>query len=517
MTPSLRSAHAHGRPAAGPSRSRSLAVLLLAAAGCAEADGPAPREVAFAAVEVPAFQAPGSLTDAWADVDGDGDPDRFVGFNGDAARLYRNDGLGGFTDVARERGLVVERPVRTSAWGDFDGDGDPDLLLGLAGEGASATALWRNDGEGFTEVAEEVGVALPDGATRQASWVDVDDDGDLDLFLALRDGPNRLWRNDGGAFTDVTEATGLGDPRRSVGAVWLDVDRDGDLDLYVGNMDGDANGLWRNDEGVFTDVAGPLGLADGGRALGDESQGTVRPCAGDFDHDGDLDLYTANYGPNGLFRNPGRPGLPWTNVAAEVGLAGSTLDDTCAWGDFDNNGLVDLFVNGTVSGGIQYPDRLYRLVEGRYQDVWPAELAELSADHGATWVDADGDGDLDLALTGVAGNGSHPVLRNLLRPEFAGHSLRVRVLDGNGRRVRAGAEVRIFVPGTRDPLATGIMDTGSGYDAQSELPIHFGIPGLQPVDLVVFIPGAEGQRTAVVGRVDPAGYRGRVLEARVGG
>lgn len=492
-----------------------LGVTLLAACG----DGPAtaPRDVAFAPAEVPAFGAPGALTDAWADVDGDGDADRFVGFNGSPARLYLNHGPAGFTDVAPELGLTVQRPVRTSAWGDFDADGDPDLLLGLAGEGPSVTALWRNDGDAFTQVAAEVGLALASGATRQASWVDVDDDGDLDLFLALRDGPNRLWRNDGGTFTDITEPSGIGDPRRSVGAVWLDMDADGDLDLYVGNMDGDANGMWRNDGGTFVDVAEELGLAAGGRALGDEAQGTVRPCAADFDHDGDLDLYTANYGPNGLFRNPGRPDVPWADVAEELGVAGDSRDDTCAWGDFDNNGLVDLFVNGTITGGVQHPERLYRLVEGRYVDVWPEELRGLAASHGATWVDADADGDLDLALAGVADDGMHHLLRNLLRPEFAGHALRVRVLDGEGRATRPGAVVRLFVPGTRQVLATGMVDTGSGYDAQSDLPVHFGIPGAQPVDVVVFIQGPDGPRTAVAGEVDPAEYRGRVLEARIGG
>ena len=108
-------------------------------------------------------------------------------------------------------------------------------------------------------------------------------------------------------------------------------------------------------------------------------------------------------------------------------------------------------------------------------------------------------------------------MQNLLRPEFAGHSLRVKVLDGEGRSTRAGAEVRMFVPGGQEVLATGIMDTGSGYDAQSDLPIHFGVPGLQPVELVIFIQGPDGPRTAAVGRVDPADFRGRVLEARIGG
>jgi len=508
----------HPRRAAFPA---ALLVALLAGlvVGCSD-DVPErpPRQISLAPLPFAPFGDPGALTDAWADVDGDGDPDRFVGFNEGPSRLYRNDGLSGFTEVAAQAGLTVERPVRTSAWGDLDADGDPDLALGMAGGDGPALAVYRNDGGTFTEVASELGlILLGPAATRQASWIDVEGDADLDLFLALRDGPNRLWRNDGDGFTDVSAEAGLGDPRSSVGAVWFDIDVDGDLDLYVANMDGDANGLWRNDDGVFTDVAAEWGLADGGRVLGDERQGTVRPCVADFDHDGDLDLYTANYGPNGLFRNPGEPGRPWPNVAAELGVAGESRDDTCAFGDVDNNGRLELFVNGTVSGGTAYPERLYRWTGSAYEDVWPDELADLAASHGATWVDSDRDGDLELALTGVAEDGMHHLLQNLLRPEFAGHSLQIQVRNGEGAATRPGSVVRLYVPGTRTVLHAGLVDAGSGYDAQSDLPLHFGLPGAQPVDVVVTIQGPEGPRQAVVGGVDPTAFRGDVAELTIGG
>lgn len=486
--------------------------LLTALAACGGADQRSPEPVLFAPVEVPAFSDPGSLTDAWADVDGDGDPDRFVGFNGEPARLYRNDGLDGFVDVASASGLAVSRSVRSAAWGDFDADGDPDLFLGFAGEGP-VVALYRNDGAaGFVDVAADVGLDLASGATRQPSWIDVDGDGDLDLFLALRDGPNRLWRNDAGSFSDITGESGIGDPRRSVGAVWFDMDRDGDLDAYVGNMDGDANGMWRNDDGRFVDVAEALGLAAGGRALGDASQGTVRPCVVDFDHDGLLDLSTANYGPNGLFRNPGDGA--WASVGGSLGIAVDGRYDTCAWGDFDHDGTVDYFVNGTVTGGQQYRDYLYRREGGdTFVDVTPPPISEVAADHGATWVDYDLDGDLDLSLTGVPDDAVHHLLQNLLRPEFQAHSIQVRVLDATGRATRAGAEVRVFAAGTDRLLGMGIVDTGSGYDAQNDLPVHIALPGAQPVDVEVVFP-ARGQRTPVrVDGVDPTA-RGPVIEVR---
>lgn len=487
----------------------SIAILLLWRSRGPAAGAPEP--VRFAAVAIEAFDAGGTLTDAWADFDGDGDPDRFVGFNGTPSRLYRNDLTAGFTDVAAEVGLSVEARVRTSAWGDYDGDGDPDLLLGYAGEGP-VMALWRNDGEaGFIEVAASAGLILDAGATRQASWVDVDGDGDLDLFLALRDVPNRLWRNDAGIFTDISAESGLGDPRRSVGAVWFDADTDGDLDVYVANMDGDANGLWLNDSGVFSDVAPAWGLADGGRTLGDESQGSVRPCVADYDGDGDLDLSTANYGRNGLFQNPGGPGV-WDNVAEAEGVATDSHFDTCAWGDFDHDGSLDLYVNGTVSGGTSYPDWLFRAEGGVFVDVTPPAL-RVEADHGATWVDYDGDGDLDLALNGAQDTGMHHLIQNLLRPEIARHSLKVRVLDANGAATRTGAEVRVYAAGTERLLGTALVDTGSGYDSQNDLPVHFGLPAGQPVDVEVTVVG-RGRRTTRVEGVDPERYRGKSLEVR---
>jgi len=494
-----------GRPGIGV-----LAALALTA--CAPAE-PGLEPVRFAPLPVAAFADGNTLTDAWADFDGDGDPDRFVGFNGDPSRLYRNGGAGGFADAAAEVGLTVARRVRASAWGDFDLDGDPDLLLGYAPDSLATgvLALWRNEGgTAFTEIAAGVGLALESGATRQASWVDYDADGDLDLFLTLRDAPNRLWRNDGGTFADVSEESGLADPRRSVGAVWLDADEDGDLDVYVANMDGDANGMWVNDGGRFTDLAGAWGLADGGRALGDEAQGTVRPCVVDYDRDGHLDLSTANYGTNGLFRNPGAAGGRWENVAATVGLAEDSHFDTCAWDDLDHDGWPDLYVNGTVTGGVSYRDFLYRREGGRFTDVTPPELL-VEADHGATWVDYDRDGDVDLALTGTAEGATHALMQNLLRPEVAFHSVKVLVLDGEGRANQAGAEVRVYAAGTFQLLGSGLVDTGSGYDAQSLLPVHVGLAGAQPVDIEVTLVGGGKRVTTRAHNVDPADWRGRVI------
>lgn len=487
-----------------------LAVIVAAALACADVRPPEP--VHFAPVQPDLFGDGGTLTDAWADFDGDGDPDRFVGFNGTPSRLYRNDGDNGFADVAAEVGLAVERSVRTSAWGDFDADGDPDLFLGFAGD-SPVTALFRNDGgAGFTNVATEVGLQLEEGTTRQASWVDQDADGDLDLFLALRDRPNRLFRNDGSAgFTDVTETTGIGDPRRTVGAVWLDADQDGDLDLVTANMNGDANGLWIvDDDGRFTDMAAATPVEPGGRALGDESQGSVRVCAADVDTDGLFDLFFANYGPNALLY-AASPGV-WTDPSGAPSLAVEGRYDTCVWGDFDNDGALDLYVNGTITGGVHYRDWLYRREEGPgFVDVTPPELLELNASHGATWVDFDLDGDLDLALTGAAPDGMHYLMENMLAASVSQRSLQVRVVDGEGRATRPGVELRVYAAGSDRLLGTRLIDTGSGYDAQSDLPAHFGLPNDGSVDIAITWAGSGRRGTDVLEDVDPNDFRNSVL------
>ncbi|HYN08139.1 MAG TPA: CRTAC1 family protein [Vicinamibacterales bacterium] len=464
-----------------------------------------------------------SFVNAWADPDADGDPDLFVGFNGTANRLYRND-AGVLTDVAVAAGVADARATRAAAWGDYDADGDPDLLVGFAPGAGSVLRLYRNDRSAaataqsalsFADVTDAAGLSVPAGAVRQPAWIDVDADGDLDLFVAFRDRANVLFRNDAGRFTDIAASTGLADARRSVGAVWFDADEDGDLDLYLANMDGDQNALYRNDAGKFTDVATAAGLAWGGRAPGEAANGTVRPCAADVDGDGRFDLFTANYGPNGLFLNKG--GGMFEDVSRAWGIAIDARYDTCLFGDMDNDGKVDLYVNGTVTGGTSYRDHLFRNAGGRFEDVTPENVVAIQADHGAAWADVDADGDLDLALTGSRPDGMHWVMRNMLAAPATGRSILVRVLDQRGRATRAGAEVRVFAAGTRRLVGSGLVDSGSGYDAQNDLPVHVGLAGVTRVDVEVTFPAAGKRIVARMANVDPSRATGRTVTVPVGG
>lgn len=473
--------------------------------------GVPPAPPVFEPVQPDLFAAGGAFANAWADFDNDGDLDLFVGFGGTPAnRLYRND-AGIFGDVAASAGIADARATRAAAWGDFDRDGDSDLVVGFTPGGGSVLKLYRNNAGRFLEVTAASGLGVDTGAVRQPSWIDLDADGDLDLFVAFRDRRNMFFRNDAGKFREVAAELGIDDPRRTVGAVWFDYDEDGDLDLYVGNMDGDANGLYRNDGEKFVDVAEAAGVAWGGRTPQEATNGTVRPCAADFDNDGRLDLFMANYGKTGLFL--GRAGGKYLDASEARSAAVDGRYDTCIAGDFDNDGRQDVYVNGTVTGGISYRDYLLRNGADKFEDVTPDNLFKLHASHGAQWADFDRDGDLDLALAGSRADATHGVFRNMLAAADARRSLSIRVVDGDNRATRAGALVKVFATGTRRLLATALVDTGSGYSSQNDMPVHVGLgaAGAVSVDVEVTWPAAGKTLTAVAKGVVPKELEGRSL------
>ena len=467
----------------------------------------APR---FEAIQPELFAEGGAFANAWADVDLDGDLDLFVGFGTTPSRLYLND-AGRFTDNGREWALGDPRPIRAAAWGDFDGDGDPDLLHGAAPGGPSVISLLRNDRNRFRDITDTVGLLVDDGAVRQLAWVDVDADDDLDLFVAFRDRANALYRNDAGKFTNVAADAGLADTRRSVGAIWLDHDNDGDLDLVVANMDGDANALFRNDGGKFTDVADAAGIAWGGRTPKQGTNGSVRVCAADVNMDGRFDLIFANYGTNGLFL--GRDGGKFEDASKAWGLSTDGRHDTCVAGDIDNDGREDLYINGTVTGGISYRDYLWRNGGAAFTDATPANILAFQASHGAQFADFDADGDLDLAISGSRADATHSLLRNMLLDAAARRSLAIRVVNGAGHATRAGAVIRVYAAGTRRLLATRLVDSGSGYNSQNDMPVHIGLATMAPVDVEVSWPGAGKTLTATARAVDPQRTRAVTVTA----
>ena len=494
---------------------RAILLLLACVAACAAPDAgfdPA----AFDRVQPKLFETPGAQSNSWIDYDGDGDLDLFVGMRYTPNLLYRNDG-GRFVDVAAEVGLADLEDTRAGAWGDYDGDGDPDLYVGYPATAGSPNRLYRNDGGSLVDVAPGLGVDLV-GTTRQPSWIDYDGDGDLDLFVALRDQPNRMFRNDGArgdggpawTFTDVTAESGIGDPRRTVGVAWFDYDRDGDLDVHVSNQNGDEDAFYRNEgDGTFVDVAPALGMNRPGRG---PEYGSVAAAVTDYDNDGDLDIFVATYGPDILWSNNGDG--TFTDVTDPATLGVDYHSTSAVWGDVDHNGLPDLVVTSYLSGIAAVEDHLFMNAGGgRFHNALPANLLEHGPSHGVAWADFDGDGDLDLS---IANNhetgGTHHLYRNLLDAGAAARSLQVVAVDATGRSVVPGAEVQLLDSASGELLGTRLLDTGGGYCSQGAAPAHFGLPpGVERVDVrVTFVE--NGRRSTVVREaVLPADYRGRWL------
>ena len=488
---------------------RPIILAALAALVSSTAGAQAPP---FTAVQPELFVLNNSFANGWADYDNDGDLDLAVAA-ATGLRLYRNDG-GRFVSVGEHLGLPAKSDyeLRGLSWGDYDGDGWPDLIIGPT-DADRTSLVFHNQGAGrFVEVAAKIGLALPGRSSRVSNWIDYDNDGDLDLYAPDRAGANRLMRNDGGVF--VEDPNGPKDPRPTVGACWFDYDQDGDLDVFIANQAGEKDGLWRNDGGVFVDVAAQAGVQSAGRT---KEQGGVGCTIGDFDNDGLLDIFVANYGPNALFRNKGDG--TFENVAASVGLGADNHAVGASFGDYDNDGLLDLYVTTYErTKDAAWPiDALYRNTgKGGFVNVISEGGLLRAGDHGVQWIDFDLDGALDLSLTrGYPPTGGHPVFHNEVARSVAARSLSVLVQDARGRATRAGAEVRLYDANGRI-IASRLVTTGDGYSTQSVLPVHFGLKSRTPVTVEVAFMGPGGRKLQTLHGVDPAAYAGRSLVIREG-
>ncbi len=432
---------------------------------------------------------------AFVDADGDGDPDAFVveGSGGTGRHaLYRNDAGRAFVEVGEALGLASRGGGMGVVGADYDGDGDVDLLVTNLG----GNSLYRNDGgTRFVDVAERLGVAGGSWSTG-AAFADVDRDGDLDLYVAgyvefdrarvaplgsvwqgvsVFVGPGRLpaaadtfYRNDGDSgFAEVTAWARLAHPSPGygLGVLFGDFDEDGHLDLFVAN-DSSPNFLYRNrGDGRFLELSLPAGV---GRDGAGRVQASMGAAAGDYDADGDPDLFLTHFEGehNTLYRNRG-DGV-FEDVSFAAGVAAPSLPLVgfgTAFVDADADGDLDLAVaNGHVypqidrsGSGSTYaqPNHLYENTgEGGYRP--PVPLSDLDrggyprVSRGLSVGDYDGDGGPDL----LVGNLDDPP--SLLRNAGTGgqswigvRAIGRRVPDAPGTRVRVSACGRTFVRITR--------------------------------------------------------------------
>ncbi len=352
-----------------------------------------------------------------------------------------------FRDVADEAGLVdgQTRPAAPSAAaspaqsmmaiaaGDVDGDGVDDLFVSFPpGTHERPAHVFIVRGGFARDISSSSGIELRDGA-RFATFADVDDDGWMDLFVIGGDGRGHLFHNRGDKrFEEITARAGVADVRGARSALFVDLDHDGDLDLVlVGNA---PVTVYRNNlDGTFTDATAAYGVA--GDAVSSDA------AFGDFDADGRIDLFVS--GPGGVgrvFRNGGAQRFGDATVAS--GVSGSGGSSAVAVGDYDNDGVLDLFVAGTNAGapvlrrGRGTEDSTF-IVDRRSNAVLQT-LGTLDA-VAAAFVDYDNDGWLDLLVVGRGREAGAPGLflfRNDRRGQFVDRSTlipaRIRVAGATG-------------------------------------------------------------------------------------
>ena len=433
-------------------------------------------------------------------------------------RLYRNNRNGTFTDVTRSAGLDVEIYGMGVAVGDYNNDGFPDIFITCVGQ----SRLFRNTGRGtFVDATRSSGLFGRQGFSTSALWFDYDRDGLLDLFIcnyvrwspqhdvfcstdglhksyctpeAYRGDTCWLFHNRGnGTFEDVTATSGIFDSSsKSLGVAMLDCDQDGWPDLLVAN-DTQPNKLYRNlKNGKFKDVAVEAGLAFSTEGKARAGMGVD---AGDFDGSGKPGVAITNFDNEmiGLYRATAPGVFDDVSIPSGIGAASrNSLGFGCSFLDADLDGFLDLAVaNGhidetvrNIRGNVGYaqpPQLFLNLRGGKFRDVAGqvgAGFESPKVGRGLACGDFDRDGDLDILMT--TNNGPAYLYRN--DQTANSRSIRFHLKGTQSNRDAIGSAVHIFHQGQRQ---SRLVRGGSSYLSQSELPVTFGLGGLEKIDRVV--------------------------------
>ncbi len=417
---------------------------------------------------------------AWGDIDNDGDDDLLAS----ASKLFRNNGDGSFTDISEAAGITGISG--SGVFADYDNDGHLDYYaFGSGDTEETRDRLVHNNGDGtFTAVDQNEGHPSDLVPTEAAAWADYDRDGWVDLYVAsyeVRDEEgnstcygDRLWKNLGfGVFKDVTRESGMEQiyAQCGRGLAWGDFDNDGWPDLYVANYRLDPNFLFHNNgDGTFTDVAEERGVKGVMQQL--YYGHSIGADWGDFDNDGDLDLFVGNLAhprfidfsdKSMLYLNSGAPDYTFTDIRESAGIAYSETHSDPVFFDYDNDGWLDLFVTGVYTEYISFlyhNNRDQTFTETGYETgLW------LRNGWGVSVSDYDRDGDLDVM--------TKQLFRNGLDPDgSSNHWLQVQIIGHKTNRAGIGTRVRVVTPAGGQIRE---VQGGKGTGAQNSMVLHFGL------------------------------------------
>jgi enediyne biosynthesis protein E4 len=423
---------------------------------------------------------------AVGDYDNDGWPDIYVANYG-KNRLYHNNHNGTFTDLAEKAGVAVSGWSTGPTWGDYDHDGLLDLFV-----------------PGYVKFDVDHPPGSPESNVPPASC----QFRGVPVFCGPRGLPgerDHLFHNNGdGTFTDVSVKAGVDDPYGYYGlaSVFVDVDDDGWLDLVVAN-DSVPSYLYRNrHDGTFEDISYRSGFALSGEGREQASMGIA---VGDYNRDGRVDLLVTTFSDDydTLFRNEGDG--EFFDVSGQTGILSPTIP-FLGWGtgflDFDNDGYLDLFVaNGHVfrnvdrqGWGTTYTQRplLFHNLDGKRFDLVPAAtdsgLAVVISARGAAFGDLFNDGHIDVVINNI--DSSPTLLRNVVQNQ--NHWIELKLIGGP-KSPRDSIGARVFVTTGSIRQRADVLSGGS-YGSSSDVRVHFGLGSATKVDKIeIFWPSGMKQ------------------------
>ncbi|MDQ1317915.1 MAG: hypothetical protein QG588_1570, partial [Candidatus Poribacteria bacterium] len=422
---------------------------------------------------------------ALVDYDGDGYVDIYVGNKGTFAELlgkpnllYHNNGDGTFTEVAALAGVADPNQAQGVAWGDFNNDGKPDLYVV---NDFAYNALYINKGNGtFENITQAAGVKggidivggveVPNGYG--VALADVNNDGYLDIYVVNLGAPNILYLNNGdGTFTDITAQAGVGGgfgPQNAgTAAVFGDCNNDGKIDLFAANGYGRPSFFYINNGNGFDNASGKAGVSEH-----KDAEGAV---FGDYDNDGNMDLFVTNCASADgaplqsiLYKNDGKG--KFVDVTKKAGLSGEDYSLGASFGDFDNDGYLDLYIvnNGSAN-------KLYRNNgDGTFTDTTAqAGVDNLALGSSAVLGDINNDGYLDIYVANTGFSDSEEGDPDVLYLNNGGtnHWLHIQLLGTVINYTGIGAMIKFSVGNLHQVRE---IDGGKGYSQDTPIS-NFGL------------------------------------------